>query len=254
MIDPLSSDHTVYGFETISKTEKTVRIRRLFSEVASRYDVMNDIMSFRMHHQWKTTMVSLLESPGKTLLDVAGGTGDIAERYLQASKRFKRTPVITVCDLNPDMLRYGIDRLLNKGITHGIQWVTGNAEALPIADESIDYYTIAFGIRNVADIPRALKEAHRVLKPGGKFVCMEFSKVTAPLLAKIYDTYSFHIIPKIGAWITGDASAYQYLVESIRTFPEQQQFLRMIEQAGFKRARYQNLSAGIVAIHSGWKI
>jgi demethylmenaquinone methyltransferase/2-methoxy-6-polyprenyl-1,4-benzoquinol methylase len=242
-------ENTHFGYKTVPEDEKSLLVRKVFSSVATRYDVMNDLMSAGLHHLWKDAMVALLPSTGK-LLDVAGGTGDIAARYLK--KTHAATPV-TICDINQEMLEAGRDRAIDRNQLHAIEWICGDAESLPFEDKTFDAYSIAFGIRNVTHIDKALGEAYRVLKPGGKFVCLEFSHVTVPLLASIYDQYSFHLIPKIGKLVTGDANAYQYLVESIRQFPAQADFANMIRQAGFSNSGYRNMHAGIVALHYGWR-
>lgn len=243
-------EKTHFGFETIDASTKAQRVGEVFSSVARRYDLMNDVMSVGIHHAWKNRMLDILAPvPGKLLLDVAGGTGDIAFRYKK-----KTGSKVTVCDLNQAMLTEGKHRSVDLNLWQGIEWVCGNAETLPFPDQSFDYYTIAFGIRNVTHIDKALGEAYRVLKPGGKFVCLEFSKVTHPALAKIYDLYSFKIIPHLGKVLAGDSASYQYLVESIRQFPTQESFADMIKQAGFSQVRYENLTGGIVAVHSGWRV
>ena len=215
---------------------------------------MNDLMSLGIHRLWKDKMVSHLPDASGSLLDVAGGTGDISVRYYQKALKQGHTPNIHVCDINRDMVAQGRDRALDQGITCHIHWNCGNAESLPYPDLSFDYYTIAFGIRNVTHIEKALEEAYRVLKPGGKFVCLEFSQVKAPILRDIYEHYSFHCIPKIGGLVAGDKESYQYLVESIRRFPSQEDFLQMIRNAGFHNAQYENLTAGVTALHYGWRV
>lgn len=239
---------THFGYKTVDENVKASLVRGVFSSVAGRYDIMNDLMSGGIHHLWKDKMVAQL--PKGALLDVAGGTGDIAFRY---HTRFPDRPV-TVCDINQAMLLKGRDRAIDQNVLHGVEWVCGDAEALPFPSMSFDCYTIAFGIRNVTHIDRALSEAYRVLKPGGKFMCLEFSHVTNPWLAGFYEHYSFHVIPRIGKLVTGDADSYQYLVESIRQFPRQDDFATMIKAAGFSRVSYQNLTAGVTAIHSGWRL
>lgn len=244
-----SENTTHFGFKTVDKQEKASLVRGVFSSVASRYDIMNDLMSAGVHHLWKDRMVALLPKGGK-LLDVAGGTGDISFRYLKKSP----TSPIIVCDINQAMLAKGRDRAIDRTILKGMEWVCGDAESLPFPSMSFDYYTIAFGIRNVTHIDRALKEAYRVLKPGGRFICLEFSQVTNPMLAAFYEQYSFHVIPQIGKLVTGDAESYQYLVESIRQFPKQQEFATMISEAGFAKVSYDNLTGGVTALHSGWRL
>ncbi len=243
-----------FGFREVRATEKASLVRGVFDSVASKYDVMNDAMSFGMHRLWKSAMIDWLNPrPGMKILDVAGGTGDIALKCME------RGASVTVFDINYAMLSEGRDKRFDEGITSGrlgdgLTWINGDAEALPFADASMDAYTIGFGIRNVTRIPVALKEARRVLKPGGRFLCLEFSHVVVPGFDAVYDAYSFHMIPQIGQMIAGDADSYRYLVESIRRFPDQETFAGMIRDAGFGRASYRNLSGGIVALHSGWRI
>lgn len=244
-------DKINFGFKKVDKSEKAGLVRGVFDNVASRYDIMNDAMSFGTHRLWKDKFINMLAPKSNTkLLDVAGGTGDIAFRFLKKSP----TSEVTICDINHEMLKNGVKSGVDKNIINNIEWVCGDAMKLPVPDNYYDYYTIAFGIRNVTDINIALKEAYRVLKPGGKFMCLEFSNIDNIALSKLYNFYSFNIIPNLGKLIANDKDSYQYLVESIKLFPKQQDFLEMIEQAGFKRASYQNLSFGVVAIHSGWKI
>lgn len=244
--NPQNTTH--FGFKTVDSREKSSLVKGVFSSVASRYDIMNDLMSAGVHHLWKDKMVEML-APNGSLLDVAGGTGDISYRYL---KKSPSSPIV-ICDINQAMLSTGRDKAIDKNILQGISWACGNAESLPFPSMSFDYYTIAFGIRNVTHIDLALQEAYRVLKPGGRFVCLEFSHLPNPLLAKLYTHYSFHVIPKIGKLVTGDESSYQYLVESIQKFPKQQEFSSMITTAGFAQVSYQNLTGGVVALHSGWR-
>jgi len=245
-----------FGFERVSLDEKPGRVDSVFHSVARRYDVMNDLMSAGLHRAWKAQLVSMLRPPqGRPFahLDVAGGTGDVAFRVLAAGGPKTR---VTVLDINESMLRVGAERAKDKveGASDRIAFVTGNAESLPLPDAAFDAYTIAFGIRNVPRIETALAEARRVLKPGGRFLCLEFSAVDIPLLDRIYDAYSFHVIPRIGARVAGDAESYRYLVESIRKFPTRGAFSGMIERAGFRHVTDRPLSGGIVAIHSGWKV
>ncbi len=255
--DPEETTH--FGFKTVEREAKQGMVRNVFDSVAQKYDIMNDVMSGGLHRLWKNDLIrSLQPDAGMRLLDVAGGTGDIAFRFLDAAGKAapsgKMPADVTVCDINTNMLEVGRDRAIDRGILNHIDWVTGNAEGLPFPDNSYDAYTIAFGIRNVTNIDKALSEALRVLKPGGRFLCLEFSRVDLPLLNSIYDSYSFHLLPEIGGMITGDRDSYQYLVESIRQFPPQEQFREMIEQAGFRRVSFRNMTGGIVALHSGWKI
>ena len=250
---------THFGFRSVAAAEKPRLVRDVFESVAGRYDLMNDLMSGGIHRLWKARMVERLNPrPGLALLDVAGGTGDIALRVLERLPRSdesqQRPSRITVCDFTFDMLRIGRDRALDKGVIAEIEWVCGDAVALPFAERSWNAYSIAFGLRNVADIDRALAEAHRVLRPGGQFLCLEFSRVVLPLLDRLYDRYSFSVLPAIGAVVTGDREAYDYLVESIRRFPPQEELRKRIEKAGFAKASFRNLSGGIAALHSAWRI
>ncbi|KZL19571.1 Ubiquinone/menaquinone biosynthesis C-methyltransferase UbiE [Pseudovibrio axinellae] len=247
---------TSFGFRTVREGEKQDLVDDVFHKVASRYDLMNDLMSGGLHRLWKDAMVSSLRPPKSGArewrhLDVAGGTGDIAMRTVERSNR---TVMSTVCDINGSMLGVGKDRAAAAGLSQNIEFVLGNAEELPFPDKHFDAYTIAFGIRNVPQIDKALQEAHRVLKRGGRFMCLEFSQVDVPAFDKLYDLMSFHAIPKIGQVVTGDGDAYSYLVESIRKFPNQERFAQMIRTAGFERVTYRNYTGGIAALHSGWKI
>ncbi|MBO6509782.1 MAG: bifunctional demethylmenaquinone methyltransferase/2-methoxy-6-polyprenyl-1,4-benzoquinol methylase UbiE [Roseibium sp.] len=246
---------TSFGFTRVSEGQKQALVDDVFHKVAERYDLMNDLMSGGFHRVWKDAMVSFLAPPKNAasnwrLLDVAGGTGDIATRVV---RRSDNTVEAVVCDINESMLGVGKDRAAKAGLSDFITFSQGNAEDLPFADKSFDAYTIAFGIRNVPDIPRALSEARRVLKRGGRFLCLEFSEVDIPLLDKVYDSFSFNAIPAMGKWVTGDGDPYQYLVESIRKFPSQERFAEMIREAGFERVTFRNYSGGIAALHSGWK-
>lgn len=244
------SGTTHFGFKTVGEDEKESLVRGVFDNVASRYDIMNDLMSGALHRLWKNDMVGwLAPRAGYRILDVAGGTGDIAFRMLKYADCH-----VTVCDINQHMLEEGRNRAIDKNILHNIDWVCGNAESLPAEDNSFDAYTIAFGIRNVTHIDAALKEAYRVLKPGGRFMCLEFSHLKSDWMQKCYDAYSFHAIPKIGQWVTGNGDPYQYLVESIRQFPKQQDFAAMIADAGFGNVQWRDLTHGVVAIHSGRKL
>ncbi len=247
---------TSFGFSKVPEGGKQALVDDVFHKVADRYDLMNDLMSGGFHRVWKDAMVSTLAPPksgarGWCLLDVAGGTGDISTRVVRRSNGPAKA---VVCDINESMLQVGRDRAEKAGLSDLITFSQGNAEELPYPEKSFDAYTIAFGIRNVPDIPKALREAHRVLKRGGRFLCLEFSEVDVPLLDKVYDALSFNVIPPIGRMVTGDGDPYQYLVESIRKFPRQDQFARMIETAGFERVSFRNYSGGIAALHSGWKL
>ncbi len=243
-----------FGFREVPESEKESLVRQVFSSVARNYDIMNDLMSAGVHRLWKDAMVEWLNpQPGWQVLDVAGGTGDIAFRIAEFARLRGGEADIAVCDINADMLNEGKARAAKKGETH-IAWVCGNAEKLPIPDMSMDAYTIAFGIRNVTHIERALAEARRVLKPGGRFLCLEFSQVEAPILDRMYDRYSFAVLPKLGEWVAKDAESYRYLAESIRKFPPQRKFAKMIENAGLARVKVRNFMGGIAAMHSAWRI
>jgi demethylmenaquinone methyltransferase/2-methoxy-6-polyprenyl-1,4-benzoquinol methylase len=243
-----------FGFRKVAEAEKQSLVNEVFSKVAERYDQMNDLMSAGLHRLWKDDFVSLL-GPPKTgsfsVLDVAGGTGDIAFRIARAGGPATH---VTIADISPEMVGEGRKRAEKEGLLGRCDFTVGNAEALAFPDKSFDAYTIAFGIRNVTHIDRALAEAFRVLKPGGRFLCLEFSHPDVPVLDSFYEAYSFTVVPAIGKVVTGDGQPYRYLVESIRTFPKQEQFKSMIEQAGFARVSYRNLTGGVVAIHSGWRL
>ena len=246
-----------FGFATVPRGEKAGRVRAVFDSVADRYDLMNDLMSGGLHRLWKTALIdALLPRPGTTLLDAAGGTGDVALRWLDrlgALTDASRGQAVVV-DANERMLRVGQDRALDRGIIGGPIWITAAAEALPLADRAVDACAIAFGLRNVTEIDRALTELHRVLKPGGRFVCLEFSRVALPLIGPLYERYSFAVIPWLGGQVTGEPAAYQYLVESIRRFPAQEALATLMRQAGFERVHHRNLAGGIVALHTAWRL
>ena len=245
-----SSGTADFGFRAVAADEKRHLVRGVFDSVASRYDLMNDLMSGGLHRLWKRELVAMLRpSAGRTLLDVAGGTGDVAFLW----RRRGGGPAI-VCDINPGMVAQGRDRGIDRGILEGVDWVCGDAERLPLPDRSVDAVTIAFGLRNVTGKPAALRDMHRVLRPGGRFLCLEFGAVTVPLLGELYDRYSFAVVPRIGEVVTGDGDAYRYLVESIRRFPPQPVLAAMMTDAGFGRVSWRDLTGGIVAIHSGWRI
>jgi len=242
---------THFGFQTVSEGEKAGMVHGVFSNVASKYDVMNDVMSVGIHRIWKDAMMDwLAPRDGQALLDVAGGTGDIAFRFLKRAPGAKAT----VCDMTEPMLIEGQKRAEAEAMADKLDWVVGDAMALPFDSNSFDVYTISFGIRNVTRIPDALSEAFRVLRPGGRLMVLEFSQLPNELMQKAYDLYSFNVIPKMGKLIANDAESYQYLVESIRRFPDQDRFADMIRAAGFEQVGYRNLSMGIAALHSGWKI
>jgi demethylmenaquinone methyltransferase/2-methoxy-6-polyprenyl-1,4-benzoquinol methylase len=254
--DPNATDtSTSFGFRNVREEERQSLVNDVFSKVAERYDLMNDLMSGGLHRLWKSDFVSMLNPPKGDapfrLLDVAGGTGDIAMRALRLGGP-QTTAVI--CDISPEMLEVGRRRVVDAGLSDRITLIEGNAETLPFDDKSFDAYTISFGIRNVTHIDRALSEAYRVLKTGGHFLCLEFSEVQVPILDRIYDFHSFEVIPRLGQLTAGDAQPYQYLVESIRKFPKQDQFAEMIRASGFQNVTYRNLTGGIAAIHSGWRI
>jgi demethylmenaquinone methyltransferase/2-methoxy-6-polyprenyl-1,4-benzoquinol methylase len=241
-------DKVSFGFEEVSPDEKTARVGSVFSRVARRYDLMNDLMSGGLHRPWKDLFVRRVRPrAGEAILDMAGGTGDIAFRLARRGAR------VTVADINPDMLGVGEKRAKSRGI-EALAWSVQNAEALSFADASFDAYTIAFGIRNVTHIHKALAEAHRVLKVGGRFFCLEFSTTTWPGFARLYDAYSLNVVPKLGKAVARDEESYRYLVESIRRFPPMERFRAMIETAGFSRTKVEPILGGLVAIHSGWKV
>ena len=238
-----------FGFKQVDSNDKQTLVEQVFSSVAHKYDLMNDVMSLGIHRLWKARMIQEL-SPNKVLLDMASGTGDIAKLYYNKSTDHN----ITLCDINIDMLATGRDKLIDENIFQGVKFSCCNAEILPFEDSSFDYYTIAFGIRNVTDIKKALKEAHRVLRPGGKFICLEFARVSNKAMAKLYDFYSLNVIPKIGNLIVGDGDSYKYLVESIRTFPPQEEFVKIMEESGFSLSKFKNLINGVVALYTGYRV
>jgi demethylmenaquinone methyltransferase / 2-methoxy-6-polyprenyl-1,4-benzoquinol methylase len=251
---PPSAEETHFGYKQVPLSEKQGLVDDVFHKVADRYDLMNDIMSFGLHRFWKDLMVAKLRPPKSRAfshLDVAGGTGDVAFRVAAAGGP---RVTVTALDVNAEMLRVGRERAARRKGSERIRFVEGNAEALPFADDLFDGYTIAFGIRNVPRIETALSEAFRVLKRGGRFLCLEFSRVETPVLDRLYDAYSFTAIPALGKAVAGDGAPYRYLVESIRRFPSAERFRNMIGDAGFSRADFTRLSGGVVAIHSGWKL
>jgi len=241
---------TDFGFDAVSVEEKEGRVRQVFSSVASNYDLMNDLMSLGIHRAWKSSFLDWLKPrPSHHLLDVAGGTGDIARLW-----RERGGGPVTVCDINPEMLAAGRERLAKAGGDDAITWIEGNAEELPFEPGRFDRVTIAFGLRNVTRIDAALASMFRMLRPGGRFLCLEFSRPTQPWLDPIYDTYSFRVLPWLGERVANDRAAYQYLVESIRKFPDQADLQARMERVGFERVAVRNLSGGIAAIHSGWRL
>ena len=280
----IQGDKTHFGFEDVSISEKEGRVREVFESVAESYDVMNDLMSGGLHRYWKDELLAMTgvegmarairrrqfsksgTKSGFSILDVAGGTGDVSFRFLEAAGCQERAKssgedevTITVCDINSEMLRVGEQRAKERygmDVLHSskaLQFIQGNAQSLPFQDNQYDIYTIAFGLRNVTDVDMALRDAYRVLKPGGRYLCLEFSHVTNPAFRTLYDTFSFHAIPTMGELVANDRASYQYLVESIRKFSNQDELQRRIEDAGFIGCKYTNMTGGIVAIHEGWK-
>jgi len=251
--DPDRNTH--FGFRTVGLGDKQAMVDEVFDKVAPRYDLMNDLMSGGLHRVWKNILVTALNPPRNerpfAVLDVAGGTGDVAFRIAEAGGAGTQ---VTVCDINPEMLGIGRERAAQRGLDGVVTFMEGNAESLPFPDRSFDACTIAFGIRNVPSIDVALAEFHRVLRPGGRFLCLEFSTVDMPGLDALYDFYSFNIIPALGRAVAGDAEAYRYLVESIRRFPKPKAFADMIAAAGFRRVSYRMVTGGVVALHSGWRL
>lgn len=240
-----------FGFKDVPAEQKQPLVRGVFDAVAQRYDIMNDAMSLGLHRLWKRTLINALNPrPGQHLLDLAGGTGDISFRAERAAENMR----ITLCDINANMLGVGRNRALDKNQWKNLTFTCGNAESLPFADRSFDACTIAFGLRNVTHTQKALQEIYRVLKPGGHFLCLEFSPAPQPAIEKLYDLYSFHLVPKMGKVLAGDDAPYQYLVESIRRFPIPQKLMRMMKEAGFSRVKFRSMSAGIVALHEGWRL
>lgn len=245
------SKTTHFGFTEVPLHEKSRRVADVFHSVASQYDIMNDVMSFGLHRLWKQfTITQSGIRPGQHVLDVAGGTGDLS---IEFSRKVGKTGLVILSDINEKMLLQGRDRLLDKGITDNVVFIQADAENLPFHDNQFDCLSIAFGLRNVTDKQRALHSMYRVLKPGGKLLILEFSKPSIPLLNKLYDSYSFNIIPKLGRLITGDEASYQYLVESIRMHPDQETLKNMMEKADFEDVNYFNLTGGVVALHKGFK-
>lgn len=244
-----------FGFRDVPEADRQAHVNQVFASVAEKYDLMNDLMSGGLHRLWKRDLIGELDPPRDErpfrLLDVAGGTGDIALRYAASSGPNAKAVIL---DISPEMLAVGRRRVEQSKLEDRISFVEGNAEALPFAASTFDAYAIAFGIRNVTNLDAALAEAYRVLRPGGRFLCLEFSEVQVPLLDRAYDFHSFEVIPRLGQYVVGDAESYRYLVESIRKFPNQETFASMIRAAGFERVGYRNLTGGIAALHWGWKI
>ena len=241
-----------FGFEKVPWAQKAERVRAVFSSVAGKYDLMNDLMSFGAHRLWKHFTLSLTGlKAGQRALDVAGGTGDLA---IGLARQVGKAGQVVLSDINPDMLEAGRDRLLDAGFAGNVECLLADAERLPCADDSFDCVTIGFGLRNVTDKAAALSSMHRVLKPGGQLLVLEFSKPVAPGLKPLYDAYSFSVLPRLGEWVAKDAASYRYLAESIRMHPDQETLLAMMNEAGFGQTRYHNLTGGIVAVHRGYKI
>jgi demethylmenaquinone methyltransferase/2-methoxy-6-polyprenyl-1,4-benzoquinol methylase len=251
---PTGHESVSFGFETVPEEARQGLVNEVFTRVAGRYDLMNDLMSGGLHRLWKDDLIAMLAPPKSDrsfrLLDVAGGTGDITRRFLQSGGP---GAMATLLDINPEMIAVGRKRLADAGLGDRAAFVVGNAEALPFADRSFDAYTVAFGIRNVTRIDKALGEAYRVLKTGGRFLCLEFSACDVPLLDRLYDFHSFEVIPRLARLAAGDPEPYRYLVESIRRFPNQERFAAMVRAAGFSRVGFRNLTGGIAAIHSAWR-
>jgi demethylmenaquinone methyltransferase/2-methoxy-6-polyprenyl-1,4-benzoquinol methylase len=247
-----AGDVASFGQRDIPAGEKAGMVRGVFTSVARNYDLMNDLMSAGVHRLWKDRMIAALRPrPGMSVLDVAGGTGDIAFRILD---RTHHRANVFVCDITEDMLRVGRDRSIDRGLVDGLAWVCGDAQSLPVASRSVDAFTIAFGLRNVTHIEKALGEAYRVLRPGGRFLCLEFSQVVLPALSELYDVYSYAVLPRLGQLVARDRESYQYLVESIRRFPPQEDLAGLMRDAGFGQVGYTNYSGGIAALHSGWRL
>lgn len=248
----MSDDKTHFGYQDVDKAAKAGMVGQVFDSVASKYDVMNDLMSFGVHRVWKRfTLDQSGVRPGQAVLDLAGGTGDLAAKF---SKRVGKDGLVVLADINASMLFTGRDKLLDNGVIGNVDYTQANAEELPFADDSFDCITIAFGLRNVTDKDKALRSMNRVLKPGGRLLVLEFSKPVLPLLSKAYDAYSFTALPMMGKLVANDAESYRYLAESIRMHPDQSTLKQMMEDAGFAKANYHNLTGGIVALHKGYKV
>jgi demethylmenaquinone methyltransferase/2-methoxy-6-polyprenyl-1,4-benzoquinol methylase len=255
MMTENSAKETDFGYRRVPLAEKQGLVDDVFHSVARRYDLMNDLMSAGLHRAWKSALVTAVNPPRNDrdfrLLDVAGGTGDIAFRVIEAGGAGTHA---TILDINGEMLAVGRERAEKRGLDHSVTFIEANAETLPLPDCTFDAYTVAFGIRNVPRIDAALREAHRVLRPGGHFLCLEFSSVDVPALETLYDFYSFNVIPALGRAVAGDAESYRYLVESIRKFPKPQAFAAMMREAGFARVSFTPMTGGVVALHSGWRL
>ena len=248
----MSEQKTHFGYQDVDATAKAGMVGEVFDSVASKYDVMNDLMSFGVHRLWKRfTLDQSGVRPGQAVLDIAGGTGDLAGKF---SKRVGKDGFVVLADINASMLFTGRDKLLDKGLIDNLDYTQANAEVLPFADESFDCITIAFGLRNVTDKDKALRSMNRVLKPGGRLLVLEFSKPVLPILSKAYDTYSFTALPMMGKLVANDAESYRYLAESIRMHPDQETLKEMMNEAGFIKTKYHNLTGGIVALHKGYKV
>ena len=243
-----------FGFKKVTTSTKRKLVDDVFSDVADKYDLMNDLMSFGVHRIWKDKFCRMIPNMDSTILDVAGGTGDIAFRIKQQAKKQNKNPHIVVSDINHNMLKICKDRAIDNNVLSKFDIITSDAEKLPFADNSFDYYTIAFGIRNVVSIENTLKEAYRILKPTGKFLCLEFSKVDNDCISKLYNFYSFNVLPSIGKYVANNQDAYKYLVESINLFPDQEDFKTLIQDSGFSDVNYKNLTFGIASIHYGFKL
>lgn len=254
MQDKDETTKTQFGFEPIELNQKSSKVNEVFGRVANKYDLMNDLMSLGIQRLWKSKFCAQISNLNSDILDAAGGTGDIGFRILERAKKQNKSPKIVIADANNDMLRLALDKVIDLNVIDDISVVNADAENLPFMANSFDYYTVSFGVRNFTDINKALREAYRVLKPGGKFLCLEFSKVTDETIAKFYNFYSFNIIPKLGKLILNDSASYKYLVESIALFPNQNHFRVMLQNTGFAQVKYQNMSFGIVSIYSGFKI
>ncbi len=248
--EPPAPETIDFGYRAVPKAEKASMVREVFDSVAPRYDLMNDLMSLGLHRAWKSAFVAAIAaSPREVLLDLAGGTGDIAFRALEAG-----AGRVILSDINPSMLQVAQGRALERGLAAGLTFVCVDAEHIPLPDRSVEKVSIAFGLRNCTDKPAVLREARRVLRPGGRFHCLEFSRVEVAALAPLYDAWSFKVLPKLGARVAQDAASYQYLAESIRMFPDQEALAAMMREAGLERVAHRSMAGGIVAIHTGWRL